>query len=59
MVVTESRLHFRTVQSTLATELSKYLDLAKEELNCTWGLYMPKANGKKKTARRDPDSHDV
>ncbi|KAI0503173.1 cytochrome P450 [Xylaria bambusicola] len=41
MVVTESRLHFRTVQSTLGTELSRYLDLAKAELDYTWELYMP------------------
>ncbi|KAI1359870.1 cytochrome P450 [Xylaria arbuscula] len=45
-VVTESRLHFRTVQNTLATELSKYLDLAKEELDDTWGFYVPKINDK-------------
>ncbi|KAI0809657.1 cytochrome P450 [Xylaria sp. FL0064] len=42
-VVTESRLHVRTVQSTIATDLKKYLDIAKGELDYAWGLHIPNA----------------
>ncbi|KAI0429147.1 cytochrome P450 [Xylaria sp. FL1042] len=40
-VVTESRLHVRTVQSTIATDLKKYLNIAKGELDYAWGLHIP------------------
>ncbi|KAI0531543.1 cytochrome P450 [Xylaria digitata] len=40
-VLTESRLHFRVLQTKLGGELSKYLDIIKDELDYAWELHMP------------------
>ncbi|KAF1994165.1 cytochrome P450 [Amniculicola lignicola CBS 123094] len=40
-IMIESDLHFRVIQNKLAPELSKYLDIAKTELEYGWAIDIP------------------
>lgn len=45
-IMTESNLHFRVIQNKLIVELSKYLDIAKMELEYAWKINVPHTQGK-------------